>query len=164
MKTKFLKCLSYPLILLLATGFLMGCGGGGIYKTGKEALKTKDRMPLVDQLKGTTIIIRNTASLETPAGSEVKLAELALATNQLEVFWEGLQIDRSGSASDDDIVSVKIYLDDGNEAYDPERDLLVGSGQFKNNVANIIIPHHAVGGTTQLCYIIAAVNKGQRRH
>ncbi|MFH1227046.1 MAG: hypothetical protein V1701_03970 [Planctomycetota bacterium] len=116
-------------------------------------------MPPTDQLKGTTIIMQNTASPETPAGREVKLAELALATNQLDIFWEGLQVARTGSASDDDIVSIKIYLDDGSESYDSEKDLLVGSGQFKNNVANIIIPHHALGGATQLCYLIATMNK-----
>ncbi|MFA5795174.1 MAG: hypothetical protein WC980_08965 [Candidatus Brocadiia bacterium] len=161
MKAKILlKYLSYSLMFLLAAVFFAGCGGGGgTAKAVKGVVKTKDRMPPANQLKGTTIVIQNTASPETPAGSEVKLAELALATNQLEIFWEGLQIERTGSASDDDVVSVKVYLDDGNEAYDPEKDILVGSGQFKDSKANITIPHHALGGTTQLCYIIAAVNK-----
>jgi Flp pilus assembly secretin CpaC len=129
----------------------VSCGAPQIIKV----TKTRDKIPPANQMRGTTVILQNIAPAESPAGSDIKLAEFAIATNQLDIFWSGIQINQIGSAGDDDIVAIKIFLDDGNDVFEADKDIPIGTGQFKDKTANIALPQHALGGSVQLCYIVA---------
>ena len=141
-----------PLVSLLFY-LLIGCGAPQIIKV----TKTRDKIPPANQLKGTTIILQNTAPAESPAGSDIKLAEFAIATNQLDIFWTGVEVKQTGSLDDADISAVKIFLDDGNDIFEVDKDIVIGTGQFKDKTAVITLPQHALGSNVQLCYIVATV-------
>ncbi|MBI4712243.1 MAG: hypothetical protein HY762_02910 [Planctomycetes bacterium] len=136
---------------------LAGCSGGG-GGAGRPRILTRAKVPPPKKLNGTAVVFQDTAPSKAAPGAEVKLAEMALATNQPNVFWSSLKLAQTGTAGDADISAVKIYLDDGNDTFEPLKDVHTASGSFKDGVAEIALADHALASIAQLYFITAELS------
>jgi tetratricopeptide (TPR) repeat protein len=142
-----------PLFLLLL--LIPACNAGPMPAKNEKPSPIKPvsatREP---ELTGTGVSIKDSApSNITPGDSDIKIAQVAIWSDQAHIAWTGLKIDLVGDLQDNDIRNVKIYLDNGNGTFEPKRDTLIGQGTFSSNQADLRLREQLLEKKPRTCFI-----------
>ncbi|MEW6027016.1 MAG: hypothetical protein AB1599_06970 [Planctomycetota bacterium] len=118
-------------VSLIAILGLVNCGGPAAARAKRVSIKSQ----LPDRISGTAIVMENVAPAATPPNSpNVPVVHFAMATNQPDIVLKSIRFDHTGTLTDNDIKGAKLYLDNGDEAFNTVTDILLSSSVLKNDV------------------------------
>jgi len=102
-----------------------------------------------------TVTPTDQASGAIAQGSDFALERLSMATNAETAQWTAVKVTKTGTLADSWVTSVKVYLDDGDNGYDPE-DTLISPGvtTFSGGIANVTLSAAQTLTTTAKVYFI----------
>ncbi|MCK4666173.1 T9SS type A sorting domain-containing protein, partial [Candidatus Dependentiae bacterium] len=100
------------------------------------------------------------ATGSTRAGTEDLIFEvLSIATQHETATLTALDIDLIGTGDDNDISTVKVYLDDGDGDFSPADDSIIGTGTFTIKSASIDIADQELSETAKIYYIVMDISE-----
>jgi tetratricopeptide (TPR) repeat protein/Flp pilus assembly secretin CpaC len=158
----------FPIGILLYTGkvkivgfFLLGimlltglnCSGIGGSSGNEEKAIEFDR----PAGKGTVVLITDLTDF-SDSKERVIVAGLSFVTDQANINWKEVRLIRNGNASDSDISTAKIYLDNGDQKFDGTTDNVIGIGSFKQGVAEVKIQPQILSEKPKNYFILTDVN------
>jgi len=97
----------------------------------------------------------------SPGAKEVGILKLSLITDVGEATWTQVKVDLTGTAEDDDISSVEIWVDDGNGQWKGTgQDTEIGSSAFSSNSATIDITGETITTSSQDYFVVYDIAGG----
>lgn len=160
--TYFRKSLLF--LFVIAPLLCIQCSGTNATGTAGRKVSIKSRIPL-DSLRslqakvsGTAVALDNAGPTSLPLNSSnAPLVQFALATNQPEVVLKSIRFDQTGTLKSTDITAIKLWLDNGNEAFNPTTDVLLASSQVKGDACEFKL-EHPVSSQVQSFFITVDLN------
>jgi len=123
-KTKLLACIS-----LIA---LLGSACGGPAGSRAKSISIKSQIPA--KVSGTAAVMESVAPAAIPPNSaNVPVVHFAMATNQPDIVLKSVRFDQTGTLKDNDVKGIKLFLDNGDEVFNPITDILLSSSVLKND-------------------------------
>lgn len=107
----------------------------GCSSTGGKHQSLSSKIPPADKLVGTVMLLESVAPSSVQANTKnVPLVSFAMASNQSGVSLKSLKFEQTGTIKDSDIERIKLYFDNGDEIFEPTKDILLASAQLKNDL------------------------------
>jgi tetratricopeptide (TPR) repeat protein len=107
------------------------------------------------------VTVRNmTPSYFKPGSNDIPLLMLILKAEKTEIVWAEVKFARFGTCTDADITALKIYLDDNDFKFDPNKDLKIGEGSFVSGSAAIDVTDQVIKTENQIYFVTVDISSG----
>ncbi|MDI6787134.1 MAG: hypothetical protein QME51_02045, partial [Planctomycetota bacterium] len=140
----------FLLIIVLTILITTSCAG----KVVQEVVFLKSRLPPPQKVTGTMVIL-DTLHFPSPVTStaNIPVVHFAMVTNQPDVVLTSLRFEQTGTLRDEDVQSIRLYLDNGDEVFDGKRDVLLSSSLLKDNIC-VLIVEQSISSQPQSFFIV----------
>ncbi|MCK4668349.1 right-handed parallel beta-helix repeat-containing protein, partial [Candidatus Dependentiae bacterium] len=85
--------------------------------------------------------------------ADILMQEMEVFTNANTASWTLLRIDMTGTGTDTDVAAVRLYLDDGDDTFEPGTDTEIGSGVFSSGTVTLNITDQEITTSAKTYFI-----------
>ncbi|MDI6732877.1 MAG: hypothetical protein QME16_02970, partial [Planctomycetota bacterium] len=96
--------------------------------------------PSSKKVTGTMVVIDTVIFPATPKVLiNIPLVHFAMVTNQPDIVLKSIRFEQTGTIKDEEIKSIRLYLDNGDEVFDGTKDVLLSSSVLKDNICEFTV-------------------------